>query len=498
MHRPLRYTLALASSVCLLAVTQAHAAQVTKVERNVWGASGVPSYVTMYVYVPDQLADKPPVLVACHSCGTPVSGYVNSITRVRQVADQNGFIVILPEATGRNCWDVGTAQSLMHDGGGDTEAIVQMVQYTLEQYDGDASRVYVMGGSSGAMMTQALLAVYPDVFKAGSARAGVPAGCWADGFDPGQQWSGNCAGGRTTKSAQQWGDQARGMFPGYTGPRPRVQLFHGTNDTTIAYANQAEAIKQWTNVLGLDAMPTSTDSATTSVATYQRQFWENECGYMIFETWAGQNGTHSMAYEEDAILEFFGLDMKGGADPQPACPGAGGAGGAGGGGGSGNSAGAAAGGPAGGGAGGAGPGGGSGGAPLGGNGGNANVAGAGGGQGGAGGAGVSGASGANPGGAPGVSGGSDAAGGTTGVPGVSGSSSSGSAGRPPTASSGGTGGGSAGMNGAGDSSDRWTRHGGGCGIISGKGGSRPGPAALALLAIALFAARGRRGTRRYF
>lgn len=329
MNRYLPYIYTLAGvSLGLLATEPAEAATVTKV--NSWGASGVPSYVSMYIYVPDQLAAKPPVVVACHSCGTPVEGYVNSITGIRDAADRNGFIIILPEATGRNCWDVGTSQSLTHDGGGDTEAIVQMVKYTLDEYDGDASRVYVLGGSSGAMMTQALLAVYPDVFRAGSARAGVPAGCWADGFAASNQWSNNCANGTTTKSAQQWGDQARGMFPGYMGHRPRVQIFHGTADQTIRYPNFAEAIKQWTNVLGLDTMPASTDSVMTPVSTYQRQFWKNECGYTVFEAWAGQNGSHSMAYEQDAILEFFGLDEERATDPEPECPPGGGTGGMGG------------------------------------------------------------------------------------------------------------------------------------------------------------------------
>src|SRR6185369_7910364 len=146
-------------------------------------------------------------------------------------ADKNGFIMILPDNKPQNCWDVGTMQALTHNGGSDTQAVVQMVKYALQKYNGDASRVYAMGGSSGAMMTQALMAVYPDVFRAGSARAGVPAGCWADGYASSNQWSNNCAGGNTTKTAQQWGDLVRGMDPGYTGHRPRLQTMQGTSDT---------------------------------------------------------------------------------------------------------------------------------------------------------------------------------------------------------------------------------------------------------------------------
>jgi poly(hydroxyalkanoate) depolymerase family esterase len=331
MTRYRNHLLTLASvSLGALFAAPAHAASLVKVDRGTWGASGVPDYVTMYIYVPDQLATKPPIVVAHHSCGTAVSGYVNSIKGIQAGADKNGFVLILPEATGRNCWDVGTTKSLTHDGGGDTQAVAQMVKYALTKYSGDASRVYAMGGSSGAMMTQALLAVYPDVFRAGSARAGVAAGCWAAGFDAGQQWSNSCAGGTNTKTAMQWGDGVRAMFPSYTGHRPRLQLFHGDADATINYKNLAESIKEWTNVFGLSATPTSTDMITTPISNYNRQFWKNACGFTVFEAWTAPGKGHSMNYEEDAILKFFGLDTAGGADPETECPPGGGTGGAGG------------------------------------------------------------------------------------------------------------------------------------------------------------------------
>jgi acetylxylan esterase len=476
-----RISLFVATSIVthLFGAVRAEAASVTMVDRATWGANGVPDYVTMYVYVPDQLAESPPVLVACHSCGTPVSGYVNSISGIRAAADANGFIIVLPEATGRNCWDVGTAQSLFHDGGGDTQAIAQMVSYTLGQYDGDPSRVYVMGGSSGAMMTQALLAVYPDIFRAGSARAGVAAGCWSDGFDPSNQWSGNCANGTTTKSAQAWGDQVRAMYPGYTGHRPRVQLFHGTADTTIRYANFAESIKEWTNVLGLAETPTSSDETTTSVSTYARQFWENECGYTVLEAWAGQNGSHSMAYEENAILEFFGLDEEGGADPEPPC---GGSSGAGGGGGTSSTGGAS----------GAGAGGTSGGASAGGAAGNDGSSGTGTGAGAggttdsggsAGSAGTGGVSGAGAGGpsGTGAAGGTAGAGGTNGPIGSSGGNGA-TAGSAGPSGAGGTSG-TAGSGGA-ATSDGVPAEEGGCGCVV-AGRERTHHASLSLLAAAL-------------
>jgi acetylxylan esterase len=329
-HRNRNHIFALTSLFGLFVAAPAGAASLQKVSD--WGASGVPSYVQMYIYVPDKLAAKPPILVSAHSCGSTATGQMGNIPKIKAAADANGFILILPDNPGQNCWDVGSTKSLTHDGGGDTQAVAQMVKYALGKYSGDASRVYAMGGSSGAMLTQALMAVYPDVFVAGSARAGVPAGCWADGYTSSNQWSNNCAGGNTTKTAQEWGDLVRAMDPGYSGHRPRLQIIQGDADQTISFKNSAEAIKEWTNVLALSTAPTSTDTITTSVATYSRQFWKNACGYTVLEAWAGHGGGHSMAYEEDAILAFLGLDKAGGPDPElAACAGgASGAGGAGG------------------------------------------------------------------------------------------------------------------------------------------------------------------------
>jgi poly(hydroxyalkanoate) depolymerase family esterase len=301
------------------------AASLTQVNRSDWtGGVNLPSYVSMYIYVPDKLATKPPIMVSSHSCMSSASSQLSNVPLSKAAADKNGFIIIFPDNAGQNCWDVGSTKSLTHDGGGDTQAVAQMVKYALTKYSGDSSRVYAMGGSSGGMMTQALMAVYPDVFRAGSARAGVPAGCWADGYDSSMQWSNNCANGNTSKTAQQWGDLVRAMYPGYMGHRPRLQTMQGESDTTISYKNTAESIKEWTNVLNLSTTPTTTDKSYKAAnATYDRQFWQNACGYVVFEAWSSPGGTHSMPYEEADILKFFGLDVAGGTDPEPDCNGMG-------------------------------------------------------------------------------------------------------------------------------------------------------------------------------
>jgi poly(hydroxyalkanoate) depolymerase family esterase len=414
MNRSRRHALAFAAfAFVLLAPVSARAASLQKLNQSEWwaGVSGLPSYVNMYIYVPDTPATKPPIVVAPHHCQGTGMGTFSEMSSLVSIANRNGFIMIFPEATGQNCWDAGSTRSLKHGGGGDTGAVAQMVKYTVSAHNGDAGRVYVVGGSSGGIMTEALLGVYPDVFMAGVSLMGVPCGCWAQGYNDvtgtssSAQWSGACAGGNVTKTGPQWGDLVRSYFPGYTGHRPRLQHWHGTTDTTLNYKNVAEDIKEWTNLLGLSETPTGTDTPKSGTT---RQFWKSACGYTVYETFSLAGVGHSVPFDGSAVAAYFGLDKVAAQDPETvACSGAAGTGGAGG---SGGASGAAGAGARDGGAGG-------GGVPDGGGGAGAGGAGTGGvaGRGGAGAGGAAGRGGAGAGGNDGPgSGGASAAGGSTG------------------------------------------------------------------------------------
>ncbi|HEV8549760.1 MAG TPA: PHB depolymerase family esterase [Polyangiaceae bacterium] len=307
---------ALTSAVGLLTAPDADAAKLTGPVTG-W-ASGVPSYISMYEYVPDKPAENPPILVVAHYCGGNAQGVFGEAQGggIVAAADQYGFIMVFPQ-TSNNCWDVGTTKSLTHDGGGDTQAVAQMVTYALSKHTANPQRVYVVGTSSGAMMTEALLAVYPEMFKAGAEFAGVPAGCWAASYSSSNQWSGPCAGGMVTHTAAEWGTLVHAMDPGYTGPRPRVQLWHGMADPTINYQNHLEAIKEWTNVLGLSEMPASTTMVTLSNHSWTRESWQDSCGNTLLDAWAEKDGPHGTDSNLNAmyVIPFLGLDKVGPTDP---------------------------------------------------------------------------------------------------------------------------------------------------------------------------------------
>ncbi len=303
----------------LTAASVASAASLQQVSN--WGVAGLPADVTMYVYVPDKVASNPPILTLVHYCGGTASAVFGQAQGggIVSAADQYGFIMVVP-SSGR-CWDVESDKAWTRNGGGDSHAIKQMVTYAISKYGANAERVYSTGDSSGAMMTELLLALYPDIFKAGSAFAGMPAGCrGTNESGTSMGYSGACAGGNVTRTAAEWGDIARKMDPGYTGHRARVQLFHGDNDGTINYKNFTEAIKEWTNVLGLGASPTST-TMNVPLGNHQatRQQWQSSCGYLVldgFTSLGGDHGPSDALFKAQYVIPFLGLDKTGAVDPE--------------------------------------------------------------------------------------------------------------------------------------------------------------------------------------
>jgi poly(hydroxyalkanoate) depolymerase family esterase len=296
-----------AVGVNLPAGPQATAASLTQITN--FGTN--PSNLLMYLYVPNNVKPNPPILLALHGCQG--SGpYLYSSTDFGSLADQYGFIVIYPSTNpSGSCWDVSSNQALTRNGGSDPVGLMSMITYTEQHYGGNPGAVYVTGESSGGMMTNVMLADYPDVFKAGAAFMGVPYHCFYTGTVRG--WNGACAGGQVIMTPQQWGDLVRNdAYPGYTGPRPRVQLWHGTADTTLNYNNLGEEIKQWTNVLGVSQTPSSSD---TPVTNWNRTRYNDSSGTTRVEAYSIAGAGHQLPIQQTPMaayaIHFMGLDGSG-------------------------------------------------------------------------------------------------------------------------------------------------------------------------------------------
>ncbi|MHC3467862.1 extracellular catalytic domain type 1 short-chain-length polyhydroxyalkanoate depolymerase [Streptomyces sp. 7R007] len=323
-RRPLRSVLValLAALVPLLAATvltapaaAARAEVPTATLTEVTGFGTNPSNLQMYLYVPDSVVAHPPVVVAVHYC-TGSGPAMYSGTEWASLADQYGFVVVYPSVTrASKCFDVSSPQALKRDGGSDPVGIKSMVDWVVRTYDADTTKIFATGISSGAMMTNVLLGDYPDVFAAGAAFSGVPFGCFATA--DGSEWNTACATGTVTHTPQQWGDLVRAAYPGYTGHRPRMQLWHGTADTTLSYVNFGEEIKQWTNVLGVGQTPAATDSPASGWTRTRYGSTGDQAPVEAISLQGVGHNLYSWGMASRA-LTFFGLDAGGTAPPPPA------------------------------------------------------------------------------------------------------------------------------------------------------------------------------------
>ena len=273
--------------------------------QEVTGFEPNPTSLRMFLYVPQHVRPHPAVVVAMHYCGGSGPAFFNG-TEFASLADKYGFIVIYPSVTRTSpivCFDVSTPGTYLHDGNSDPVGIVSMVRYVQRHLHASRHQVFATGISSGAMMTNVLLGDYPDVFAAGSAMSGVPFGCFAAPATV--LWNNDCANGLVSKTPQEWGDLVRAAFPGYRGPRPRMQLWHGTADTILFYPNFGEEVKQWTNVLHARVAFVDHPQPTWTHTVYVSREGVAVDAYSV----AGEDHNLGFHYPDWAqiAIQFFGL-----------------------------------------------------------------------------------------------------------------------------------------------------------------------------------------------
>lgn len=219
------------------------------------------------------------------------------------LADDKGFVILFPTTKrDSNCWDVDSPESLTRDGGGDTTGLANIVKWAVRKYGADPSKVFLIGISSGCLMTNVMAATYPDLFAAASCYSGAPAGCLAgSGGSSPDTTDGICTSGQNIKTPAEWADVARAMYPGYTGPYPRFQTWHGDADDVVSYVNFGEQLKQWSALLGVSNPQNITD--TPVLGTTQIKFGDGTklVGYSV------RGGGHPIPPYEAVDLEWFGL-----------------------------------------------------------------------------------------------------------------------------------------------------------------------------------------------
>ncbi|KAH9885684.1 Alpha/Beta hydrolase protein [Xylariomycetidae sp. FL2044] len=258
------------------------------------------------IYTPDTIPESPSLILGLHPCGGTGQMYYQ-MTPLPSYADQLGMILLFPTSksqSGMNCWDAHSAKSLLHDGGGDSEGLAGLVKETMAKYNVDPEKVFVVGGSSGAMEANVLAATYPDLFKGAASYSGVPAACWA-GSPISTPMSSDltCPLGQkaSTYTSQQWVDLAKGCYPDYNGTYPKMMIVHGTADFAVTINNLKAQLDQWSALQGLTF---SKNVTSDPIANWKRIVYGDGSQLIGFEV---QGGGHIPAFQGPTTLEFFGL-----------------------------------------------------------------------------------------------------------------------------------------------------------------------------------------------
>ncbi|MCA9665844.1 MAG: PHB depolymerase family esterase [Myxococcales bacterium] len=243
----------------------------------------------MFLYTPSTPRASAPLVVVLHGCELDAQNYAYH-AGWNTLADAHGFYVVLPQQSASNnqnrCFNWFAAGDTQR-GSGEAGSIAQMVTYMRDHYGVDSKQIYASGMSAGGAMVAALLAAYPDVFAGGAISAGVPYGCASSVFE-----AFTCMDG-VDQSASQWAAEVRAADSSYSGPYPKVALFHGKSDTLVAYANLAELVEQWTAVHGADQTP----DETTAIGAHQRLRFKDAKGQVVVEAYQLSGMDHGLAID---------------------------------------------------------------------------------------------------------------------------------------------------------------------------------------------------------
>ena len=224
---------------------------------------------------PADLPEGAPLVVVLHGCKQSAGEYDHR-AGWSQLADQAGFALLYPEQNHGNnpnmCFNWFRPRDARRDSG-EALSIRQMIAAMVETHGLDRERVFVTGLSAGGAMANVMLATYPELFAGGAIIAGLAYGTATtvpEAFD--------CMRGQGTASDDELWALLR-EASAHAGPWPRVAIWQGAADHTVAPSNADDIAAQWRSVHHLGEAPTQEEVSGGRA----RRIWCNSAGEAVIE-----------------------------------------------------------------------------------------------------------------------------------------------------------------------------------------------------------------------
>lgn len=229
----------------------------------------------MFHFSPDSNSNaKKPLLIVLHGCGQSAED-IAELGGWNKLASLHNFLIVYPQQKFANnpnlCfnwfnkWDTDKDQ-------GEVASIREMIRYAVKNLQADSSQIYAVGFSAGAAMSASLLAVYPDVFKAGAVFAGGPYQLAESAKEGAKAMLGNI---NLTK--EELKNNVLKQHPNGVSAFPKLIVLQGLKDNVVDPKNSYLLVNQW---IALHSSTLTTEKITplASYKELQRTSYRDEAG----------------------------------------------------------------------------------------------------------------------------------------------------------------------------------------------------------------------------